>query len=235
MATLVLHRRRTSFRGLLAAAAAAATGLMVYSYLSHVKSQIPVTGKLAPLVVASVDIAAGEVVIGRMIQVADHPDKWMPAGAIGQRRAALGKTAAVPIFKGEPVTARKIGLSGGLSSLIPPGMRIYALPATAAAAFSLGPGDKVDVLATSPDPATGQAATATILRSRQVAPAPAAARGRSATLSLEARQASRPITLLVTPEEASRLAAAESVGKLTVILAPQDTGSQSQRAPEAGA
>ncbi|MGH2809921.1 MAG: Flp pilus assembly protein CpaB, partial [Actinomycetota bacterium] len=209
---------------------------MVYSYLSYVKSQIPVTGKLAPLVLAAVDIAPGEVLSGGMIRVADHPDKWMPAGAIGQRKTALGRTAAVPIFKGEPVTTRKIGLAGGLSSLIPQGMRAYALPASAAAAgaFTLRPGDKVDVLATSPDPATGQSSTTIILRSRQVAPAPAAARGGSGTLSLESRQSGRPITLLVTPDEAQKLAAAESTGKLTLILAPQEIVSQPRGAPQAG-
>lgn len=227
MSTLVLSHRKTSLWGVIAVVTAAAAGLVVYSYLSWLRAQVPVAGKLVPMVVARLDLAAGTVLQPDMLETVDHPSKYLPANAIGSTKQAEGKVLSVPLYKGEPVTDRKLGFSGGLSSVVPTGMRAYSL--SVASGSSLGflprPGDRVDVIVTFPPEVLGEATAMTVLRHKQIASVGhegAGASGKVADqLGLDASQSrGLSVTLFVSPEEAQRLAVAESFGKVTVVLAP---------------
>lgn len=227
MATLVLNRRRASWSGLLAIGSALLAGLAVYSYLSYLRGQIPISGKLVPVVVAAADIEPGTALQPPMLEVARHPAKYAPAGAIAQIGAAAGQTVTVPIFQGEAVTSRKLGRTGGLSSVVPVGQRAYSLSVASGASlgFLPGPGDRVDVIVTLPQEVLGRATSQTVLRHKEVAsvgsagPADVArADGKFEIPASEERRIG--ITLFVTPEEAQRLAMAEALGKVTVVLAP---------------
>lgn len=228
MATLLLNRRRASASSLLAVGAAAVAGLGVYSYLSFLRAQIPVSGELTPMIVARVDIEPGTSLEPPMLEVAKHPARYLPAGSVASIPAAAGQVAKVPIFRGEPITARKMGPSGGISSVVPPGQRAFSL--SVASGASLGflprPGDRVDVIVTLPPEILGKATSETILRFKQVASVGSAAPvssgkedGKFGIGSSEERKLG--ITLFVTPEEAQRLAMAEAVGRITVVLAPE--------------
>ncbi|MGH7426145.1 MAG: RcpC/CpaB family pilus assembly protein, partial [Candidatus Methylomirabilales bacterium] len=145
----------------------------------------------------------------------------------------------VPILAGEPILARKLGETGGLSSLVPGGYRAYllAVPRGSGAGFLPGflpgAGDRVDVIATFPAEVFGEATSITILRSTEVARGPGPPRPQSGSREgslgrlaegsgLEAiGEGKLTIPLLVTPEEAERLAMAEALGRITVTLAPQ--------------
>lgn len=228
MATLVLNRRRASWPAFWAMAAAFLAGLAVYSYLSYLRSQIPQAGKLVPMVVAATDIEPGTALEPGMLEMVRHPSRYLPAGAIASREAAAGNVATVPVFKGEAVTSRKVGRRGGVSSVVPPGQRAYSLAVASGASlgFSPRPGDRVDVIVTLPQEVLGQATSQTVLRHKEVASvgsAPPAERqktdGKFAISNSQDRKLG--ITLFVNPEEAQRLAMAEAMGKITVILAPQ--------------
>lgn len=227
MATLVLNRRRASLPGLLAAAVAIVTGIGVFSYLSYLRGQIPIAGKLAPMVVAATNIEPGTQVEPHMLELDLQPSRYLPEGALGARSAVEGKVVTVPVFKGEPITTLKMGRTGGLSSVVPTGQRAYSLAVASGASlgFLPRPGDRVDVIVTLPAEALGRATTQTVLRFKQVASVGAAPNSGSAKnqdkFGIPASgEKGLGITLFVDPSEAQRLAMAEALGKITVVLAP---------------
>lgn len=223
MGTLALpiRRRRASAWSLLAITAAALTGLAVLSYLRSVKAQIPVAGKLVPMVVAARDLLPGTRLDADDLALQNHPEKYLPDGALRSLDLAVGKVISAPVFTGEPITARRLGRTGGLSSVIPAGMRAYSLGVDSGASldFLPRPGDRVDVIATFPKEVLGESYAVTILRSKEVA-AVGVTRGE---LSIDSGGDRLPITLFVTPEEAQELALAEALGRITVVLSPFDS------------
>lgn len=220
-ASLSWARRRTSVWGLAAIVAALLTGLMVYSYLSWLRSQIPVAGPLVPVVVARQDLAPGTLISDAHVELDDHPERYLPAAAIGELGDVIGKAASIPIFAGEIITSPKLGQTGGLSSLVPDGHRAYSLAVESGAHLGFVPrqGDKVDVLATFPREVIGEPKTVTILRSKEVAAYGDSATAEDDRLGLDV-SAGITLTLFVTPDEAEALAMAESLGRITVVLAP---------------
>ncbi len=224
MTTLVLNRRRTSRWSLLALLAAVVTGLAVYSYLASLRDQIPVAGRMVPMVVASTDIDSGMVVTEAMLELVNHPERYLPEQVLRDADLAVGRVATIPILKGEPVTARKIGRNGGSSSVVPDGMRAYSLSPQTLEGLTLEPksGDRVDVMATFPRDG-GSAETVTVIRAAKVASLGGSTSGDSkvaSQLGVDGPGATRGIALFLTPEQAEALAQAEALGKIAVVLAP---------------
>ncbi|HVF11918.1 MAG TPA: Flp pilus assembly protein CpaB [Actinomycetota bacterium] len=224
MSTIVLTRRKASLRSIFAVLFAIAATLAVYSYLSWMKAQIPVSGKLISMVVAARDLQAGETIDPSMLELVEHPSRYLPMGAFNGIDGVVGKVLSVPVFQGEAVTSPKLGSKGGVSGLVPAGTRAYFL-AVPGGGIAPRAGDRVDVLATLPREVLGEPTTITVLRGKEVASM--ARREASASdsvggnLGLEAAdQAKLGITLFVTPEEAEKLAMAEALGKITLIFAP---------------
>lgn len=235
MSALALTRRRTSVWGAVAVLAALATALAVYSYLSWLRAQVPVSGRLVAMVVAAQDLEPGTVLDASMVTVTQHPSRYLPAGAITDAKKVFGQAVAVTIFEGEPITARKIGKKGGFSSIVPAGTRAYSLAINSGSGLGFLPksGDRVDVIATFPREVLGEPTSITILRGKEVASVSLGGResGKVAKqLGVEtASQSAFSITLFVTPTEAERLAMAESLGRITLVLAP--VGADTDPAP----
>lgn len=235
MSALALTRRRTSVWGALAILAALATGVAVYSYLSWLRSQIPVSGKLVPMVVAARDLEPGTSLEAGMLELVQHPERYLPFGAFSNVQKLTGQTLSVPVFEGEPITSRKVGRGGGLSSIIPPGTRAYSLSVSTSSGlgFLPKPGDRVDVIVTFPSEVLGRPTTTTILRAKEVAAVstPSQSNGEIAErLGIDTlNEGGVSITLFVTLEEAEKLAMAESLGKITIVLAP--LGSENEPPP----
>ncbi|MGH9194589.1 MAG: Flp pilus assembly protein CpaB [Acidimicrobiia bacterium] len=225
MSTIALARRRVSLWGVATILASIVTGLAVYSYLSWLRAQIPVAGKLVVVVTAAQDLEPGTTIEAGMFELAKHPDRYLPQDALRTSAAVIGKVVAVPVFSGEIITERKIGKIGGFSSVVPKGLRAYSIVVSSGVGFLPQKGDRVDVIATFPREVTGEPSTVTILRYKEVA---AVAGGSNVDqeklaqrIGLEAgAQGGIGLTLYVTPEEAQRLAMAESLGRITVVLAP---------------
>jgi Flp pilus assembly protein CpaB len=218
-----LPYRRTSLWTGVAVLGAVCTFVSFHRYVGWLRSQIP-AGGLVPVVVAARDIEAGQVVGPGVLRTALVPAGVVPKGALRSVRSAVGSAATVFVEEGQTVTARTIGREGP-SALLPRGMRAYDLPADFGSG-SLVPrqGDRVDVIATFPGDATGEATTRTVLSGTTVA---GFASGGGGSDSMGAGSgfgeagsgSSGRITLLVTPEEAERLAMAESFGRIRVVLA----------------
>lgn len=223
MTTLVLGKRRTSRWGLVTVLAALLTALVVYSYLSWLRSQIPVAGRLVPMVVASSDIPQGVRVTAGMVEIVQHPSRFLPDGALSSMEDAVGRLATMPILSGEPVTGRRMARNAGASGAVPPGMRAYGLDSDALSGLALWPsaGDSVDILATSAGP-ENVARTVTILQSvpvLSVGDRDGSSSGVASTLGVGSGTEDS-ITLLLSPEEAETLAQAEAVGTITLVLVP---------------
>jgi Flp pilus assembly protein CpaB len=85
-------------------------------------------------------------------------------------------------------------------------------------------GDRVDVMVTFPGEVLGEPTTMTILRSAKVASV-TTGKGATSPVASElmpegASQSDWSVTLFVTPAEAERLAMAESLGRVAVVVAP---------------
>jgi len=204
--------------------AAVVTALAVYSYLAALRSQIPASGLMVPMVVAATDIDSGVVVTEAMLDVADHPERYLPEGALRSPELAIGRVVTVPILKGEPVTGRRIGRDGGSSSVVPDGMRAYSLSPQTLEGLALAPkaGDRVDVLATFAREA-GRAETVTVIKAAKVASV-GGSRGAdskvASQLGVSGSGGKNGITLLLTPQQAEALAQSEALGKIALVLAP---------------
>jgi Flp pilus assembly protein CpaB len=223
MTTLALNRRRTSRWSVLAMLAAVVTALAVYSYLSYLRAQIPLSGRMVPMVVASTDIDSGVVITAAMLQMRDHPERYLPDQVLLNSEAAVGRVATVPILSGEPVTSRKVGRNGGSSSVVPDGMRAYSLSPQTLEGLALAPrsGDRVDVLATFAREG-GKAETVTVIKAAKVASVGGEQSGKSGVASQlgVGGRSGNGITLLLTPEQAEALAQSEALGKIALVLAP---------------
>jgi Flp pilus assembly protein CpaB len=211
--------------------AAVVTALAVYSYLSWLRGQIPVAGRMVPMVVAATDIDSGVVVTAAMLELADHPERYLPEDVLLNADLAVGRVATIPILQGEPVTARKIGSTGGSSSVVPDGMRAYSLSPQTLEGLALEPksGDRVDVLATFAREG-GDAETVTVITAAKVLSVGAPKTGGSqvaSSLGVGDSAGSKGITLLLTPEQSEALAQSEALGKIALVLAP-NAGKQSQ-------
>ncbi|MCA1840798.1 MAG: Flp pilus assembly protein CpaB [Actinomycetota bacterium] len=240
MTTLVLPRRRASIRGIVVVAAAVATGFAVYSYLSWLRAQVPVAGHLVSVVVAARDVEAGVSITPEMLRIARMPDRYLPAAVLRDPARAIGRTTSSPLFEGETVTIRRLSADGGLSASVPKGMRAYSLSISSGSSlgFSPKPGDRVDVIVTYLREVLGEAQAITVLRNAQVLASGGKVRSSFASGKVTDRLgldgSSGPgsaITLLVSPQDSERLAMAEALGRITVVLAPSKPDGQSPPAP----
>jgi pilus assembly protein CpaB len=235
MSTLALTRRRTSLWGIVALLSAALTGLAVYSYLSWLRAQVPVSGRLVSMVVASRDLDPGTALDEDSVELADHPERYLPVGTLSDLRSALGKVLTVPVFEGEAITSRKVGAKGGLSSIVPPGMRAFTLPVSSGLGFVPQPGDRVDVIVTLPREVLGEPTSVTTLQAREIAAVGSQTEtglgGVGERLGLDESRGGVTVTLFVTPTEAQRLAMAEALGRITLVLAPEESDDAPKPAP----
>ena len=146
----------------------------------------------------------------------------LPSGALSPG-AADGRVVAVPVVRGAFVVNGNVAprRRTGLDGAIPPGMRALRIVARDALRPSVG--SSVDVLVTfeSSDAAAGGAPTVVAARGVLVLgtdEAPAAVE----TGAGDRNAAGLGVTLLVTEEDAPRLAFAAAAGVVTLALAPPE-------------
>jgi pilus assembly protein CpaB len=107
------------------------------------------------VVVASKDIAARTELTGEMLSVKKVPEDEALRGAFTDTEQVAGQVTRQDILEGEQVTATKIGpqtkteREGGLSFVIPQGMRAFSIQVdeTSAVGGLILPGDLVDIIA----------------------------------------------------------------------------------------
>ena len=114
--------------------------------LGVVRAVRPGDGPTVPVSVAAHDLAAGSVVGPDDVVVRRVPRRWAPSGSVA---AAVGRTLATPVARGEPVSDTRL-VSPTLASGYPGDVVLPVRIADPDAAALLKVGDHVDLVATDP-------------------------------------------------------------------------------------
>lgn len=231
-------RRSWSRRSLRYVAASVATALvgavLLHGYLVRAAAAAELAGPTASVVVAGEAVARGSALRADELRVVRVPTAYEQPGSSSSIAQVVGRVALVDLARGEAVTKTRIARvrSGPVASLIPEGLRAFAVP-TSLPPGAIVPGDHVDVLATF---GSGQPHTETVVSGVEVlfvlgAQGPSgpdeggggsAAVGPSAAFDAAGAGAGAQVTLivLVAPDEENRLAFARAFADLAVAIAP---------------
>jgi len=218
-----MNRTRLLFIGLLALALGAFSSALAYKSLEQ-HTVAPV--RLQQVVVAASDLAIGSKLQQNQVKTVGVPIEAVPPGSFRQERDVIGRGVVLPIAQGEFLIAGRnlasANAGSGLPSMIPSGMRAVSVRVSDISSVGgfLAPGSRVDVLMTG-NPGSGEPQTITVLRN--VAVLANGSRLDHNILGPEA-QNSPVITLLVSPDDAARLALAMAQGRIQLALRnPLDT------------
>jgi pilus assembly protein CpaB len=219
-----MNRRRLLMIGGLALAVGLLVSYAVYNQLRNFAGSSSNSAGV-PVVVAANDIDVGAKLAAKDVRVVSLPPTAVPPGAFSNSTKVLNRGAILPIGKGEFILSSKLAAlnaGAGLPSLIPPGMRAVSVRVNdvVSVAGFVQPGTRVDVMATGTQGSGGQPQTITVLQNVAVI-----AVGGSLLERLTSGESNAPvITLLVSPDDAQRLALASQEGRIQLALRnPLDT------------
>jgi pilus assembly protein CpaB len=217
-----MNRSRLLMIGGLALAIGLLVSYAVYSQMQSAAGKATI-GIGAPVVVAANDIQVGTRLAAADVTVINIPATAIPPGAFSSPAKILGRGAILPMNKGEFILPGKLAAlnaGAGLPSMIPPGMRAVSVRVNdvVAVAGFVQPGTRVDVMATG-NQGPGGTQTSTVLENVLVL-----AVGKSLDRTSAEAQVAPVITLLVSPDDAQRLALVSQEGRIQLSLRnPLDT------------
>jgi len=154
----------------------------------------------------------------------------------------LGTVVRFPVTAGEPVTQGSLvspGDRGFLAAALGPGMRAVTVPVSAQTGVGgfVFPGDRVDVVLTQSIEGDGRPlkAAETVLRNLRVLATDQTTEQVTDEAGKTVVRAFRTVTLEVTPEIAEKVAVAQTIGQLTLVLRSiADNQAELERAIAAG-
>ena len=173
-----------------------------------------------PAVVAARDMDVGTVLGEEDIRVVDWPGGVLPVGYASSPAEVVGRGIVVPIRENEPFLPHKLAgeeMGRGLAMIIPEGFRAISVPVNDVVSVAgwVRPGTHVDVLVTLNSVLNQQEPiTQLVLQNVPVL-------GNDRSIQRDEQGEAVPVsvvTVLVTPEQAERLAMAESDGRLQLTL-----------------
>jgi pilus assembly protein CpaB len=187
-----------------------------------------------PIYVALHNINLGDPIDAKMLSLQEWPKDRVPHGAISTLEELQGRRPRTTIIEGEPILEGKLLNKGEMADPIrgiTKGMRLFTVKVDAekSAAGLLGPGDRVDVqLFVRKDQRTGveTAKSKIILQNVRVYAVDQSVQ-RSADGG-EERSVAKTISLLLKPEQASKLSLATQVGEISLIPRNPDDEDQAQ-------
>lgn len=218
-----MNRTRLMMIGVLAAGLGLVASMYVYKNLRS-KGGSGNENSMEVMVAAD-DLQVGAKVDEHDIKIIRIAARDLPAGAPRKRSDVIGHGVIIPISKGEFILANKLAgenAGAGLPALITPGMRAVSVKVddVVSVAGFVTPGTRVDVLLTGTPTGGNDPETTTVLQDVRVL-ASGHTLERSATGEAQNTQV---VTLLVTPDDAERLALASKEGKIQLALRnPLDT------------
>lgn len=172
--------------------------------------------------VAAVPLDYGMPLTPEKIRFVDFPKDSVPPGAFSDLRQLMpaGKTrvALRPILTNEPILASKVtgdGQGASIASLLPDGMRAAAVRVNdvSGVAGFVQPNDAVDVLITRQMPGGDQQVTDVLLQNVRII-----AMDQNAKAADGSPAIAKTATLEVTPVDSQKLALAQQVGTLSLVL-----------------
>jgi pilus assembly protein CpaB len=226
-------------KSLLLLALALGCGLVASIGISQVmdRNSTPTKLETVPIYVALHNINLGDPIGSEMLSLQEWPKDKVPRGAITKLEELKGRRPRTAIFEGEPILEAKLLAQGEVAdpiSAIKKGMRLktIAVDAEKSAAGLLKPGDRVDVqLFVKRDPKTGvdMAKSKVILQNIRVFAVDQAVQ--RAADGGDEKAIAKTVSLMLTPEQASKLSLAEQIGEIS--LTPRNPDDEdSSDAPE---
>lgn len=177
---------------------------------------------IAKIAVAAVDLPLAGKIGLESLKLEEWPADHLPAGAFRDPKELAGRILITRVLAGQPILPGMLAAKNagnGLAALIPPNMRAMAVRVddVVGVAGFIHPDDRVDVLVTL-HPQRPGAETTTKLFMQNVK---VLAVGQEVEANDQARMHASPATvatLLVSPQDAERLALASSEGRLLLTL-----------------
>ena len=208
----------------LAVALLAALGARYAAYVGMQRvADRAAASQVAPVVVAARPVPVGTELTADDVKVIDWPTATLVEGAVQATDQAVGRAAVVALATNEPVTDVKLGARGsgaGLSPAIPPGMRAISIRVNEVVGVGgfIVPGSRVDVLVTMDNGNDDAASFAHVVVSNaQVLTAGSRAAQEKAEKEGQPFEAN-VVTLLVSPEDAEKVALAQNKGQVTLTM-----------------
>ncbi len=200
-------------------ACALAAGLVMRAYGRRLDLSRPDGGPPIDVVTAAGDVARGTVLTEDRLEVATIPSKFAPPGAMRDLARAVGRTVVADLAAGEILTDLRLAGAdpGPTAALVPPGLRAVQVPV--AAAVGVDPGDLVDVIATF---GGGGAHTEVTGEALEVLAVKRGGSGGSFGAVGAGASGEIGLVLLVTPEDAQRLAFASVFASLSIAVRGPD-------------
>jgi pilus assembly protein CpaB len=186
-------------------------------------------GDMAPVWVVMTDIKRNDPLTMQNLKLEQWPKEKIPAGSLSKLEEVEGKRAKVAFYAGEAVLDKKVLGKDQLdiSSTVPPGFRLFTVSADNVSSHGglLHPDDRVDVLVyVEKKPGIALTGTKTILEDILVFAVNDQVRMQDDKASESI--AAKTVTLLVTPGQAERLALANKIGTISLVMrGPSDNGS----------
>jgi pilus assembly protein CpaB len=206
------------------------TGALLFGVLAavsvsrYLSSAQAFSKDLKRVVVAKVAIPLGTKIVNEQLMVVQFSKESAPDGAFESPEKLVGRVAVTNVAVREPILESRLapeGTSGGLSAIIPEGYRAMTVKVDDVVGISgfIMPGTLVDVVVVidPQDKVVGQAGPISkiVLQNIKVL-----ANGQNIDKPENQRDANsvKAVTLLVTPEQAEKLALASSEGKLQLVM-----------------
>ncbi len=194
---------------------------------------------LVPIVVAKRPLHAGEFLDPSVVAVRQIPSEFANGNMVNPDTydAVHGQPLTVDIQEGEPIMTAFTASRGGeiFAATLKDGRRALTIEVDEISSMSgmLRPGDRIDLMLTAKPPgadSTAKEFTFPMLSNVEVLATGQAQKGVAAAGDAAARAYSH-VTLDLTPQDATRVIAAKSGGKLTAVLrAPSDRVANPSRA-----
>jgi pilus assembly protein CpaB len=171
-----------------------------------------------PVVVAARDVPLGTKLAEEDLEVIQWPQDALPAGVSGSAGEVLGRSVISDLHVNEPILASKLADTGlyGMIPLIPEGMRALSVRVdeVVGVAGFVTPQTRVDVILIMQLPGQRESLSRVILQNIR-----ALAANQQITESQDGQPViSTVVTVLVTPEEAEKLALAATEGRIQMAL-----------------
>jgi pilus assembly protein CpaB len=176
-------------------------------------------GKFVNVIVANRDLEPGHLISAEDLATTKWPSDSVSRAVFTDNKAVVGRAVLTPVVKGQTMFEGLVaaaGSEGGLTALVPDGMRAVAVEITESSGVGgmLVPGCRVDVIATL-RPEVGEMARTIVENVKVQAVGQRLVRERSDGAKGEMM---KTVTLIVTPKDAEAIELAGNAGRLRLVL-----------------
>lgn len=216
-----MRKKRTLLVLLLAIVSGAVAAFSAIRYLQDRPAPLAAASPSVatqPVVVAAQDLKLGHKITEEDLVTVDWPVAALPAGVASAPSEIVGRSLVSDVYTNEPILPTKLADTGlfGMIPLIPPGMRAISVSVdqVISVAGFVTPETRVDVILLMQPPGDDETVSKVILQNIQ-----ALAANQQITEDEEGQPIiSTVVTVLVTPEQAEKLALAAHRGRIQMAL-----------------